>query len=307
MRVGVWGAGEVGTALVYRLASTRFTTEIHWINRTLERIECRVIDIQQGLAFAPCCRLIKPYAMDQARPVIERLDLLVLTFGAPVSGRLKRADLYPANRDVFRDAVVPAIRGYAGIVLVVTNPVDLMTRLLLHETGLSDQKVMGLGTVVETARLRASLGSYLTPRHLARDVEAYMVGTHDEHCVVVVPEGGGRATGAGLDPEVIAHARQEVIRAAKRVKRDERSTLFPIVEGSVAVARAVAADAGDRLTVSARDPDSGADLCYSMPCSLGQSGILGRHTECLDDPGVKAGVEQCKLELEKVLRTSGEL
>ncbi len=307
MRVGVWGAGEVGIALVYRLASTRFTTEIHWINRSLDKIECRVIDIQQGLAFSPSCRLIKPYAMDQARRVVDRLDLLILTLGVPVSGELKRADLYPVNRDVFRGAVVPAIKGYAGIVLVVTNPVDLMTRLLLREATLSDQQIMGLGTVVETARLRASLGSYITPRHLARDVEAYMVGTHDDHCVVVLPEGGGVATGAHLDPEVIDHARQEVIRAAERVKRDERSTLFPIVEGSVAVARAVAATAGDVLTVSVRDPDSGADLCYSMPCAIGQSGIQSRGTDCLADPDVKAGVAKCQDVLERVLRASDEL
>ena len=124
----------------------------------------------------------------------------VLTLGAPVSGELRRADLYPANRKVFREVVVPAIKGYTGIVLVVTNPVDLMTRLLLREAGLSDRKVMGLGTVVETARLRASLGSYLTPRHLARDVEAYMVGTHDAHCVVVLPEGGGVASEAASIP-----------------------------------------------------------------------------------------------------------
>ena len=106
---------------------------------------------------------------------------------------------------------------------------------------------------------------------------------------------------------MIRHAREEVIRGAERVKRDERSTLFPIVAGSVAVAQAVAANAGDVLTVSVGDPDSAADLCYSMPCSLGQPGILGRLTECLADLDVKDGVAKCQQALERVLRANGEL
>jgi len=295
----------VGTALVYRLASTQFTSEIHWINQTLANIEYRAIDIQQGLALARCCRTIESYEEDQARRVLPEIDLLVLTLGARVTEDLRREGLYPENRRIYREKVLPALEGYKGLVLVVTNPVDLMTRVFARETALAPRRVMGLGTVVETARLRASLGSYLTPRHPAREVQAFMVGTHNEHCVVVAPE-RGVAQGTGLDPKVIAAARREVVLGADRVKLDTRSTLFPIVEGAVAVSRALATDAGSILTVSVLNPEDADGLCYSVPCILGRAGVIQRLTGCLADQDVEAGVKKCREKLRSVLQKAGE-
>ena len=197
MKIAVWGAGEIGKGLAYRLTTTLFTSELHWINRTLDKIQFRVIDLEHGLDFAPTCRSATPHLQENAAKVLKSAGILVLTLGAPVGPDQKRADLYPNNRDILSKSVIPALRGFDGIVLVVTNPVDLMTRWVQRESGLPAERVFGLGTVVETARLRASLGSYLSPVRPAREVQAYAVGTHDEHFVPIAMPGLGIGDSVG--------------------------------------------------------------------------------------------------------------
>ena len=309
MRVGVWGAGSIGTGLIYRLATTWFTSELHWINRSYAKIELRVVDLEQGLGFAPTCCEVDAHRQEDLGRVLPRLDLIILTLGEAVPPGGKREDVYAKNRDLFRSAVLPALRGFPGIVLIVTNPLDLMSRLVFRETGIAERRVLGLGTVVETARLRASLGSYLSPRRPAREVWAYAVGTHDESFVPLTPGdfGMGTLTDDRERKEILKRARREVVRAAARVKGDHRSTLHPIVEGTLQIAEAVAGDRQAILTPSVLDRASEDSLFYSVPCSIGREGVGERHLDALREPGIHADLEVCKQRLRDSLRAAGDL
>lgn len=314
MKIAVWGAGTIGTGLVYRLATTAFTSEIRWINRSYDDVARRVIDLEQGLDFAPTCHRVKAYRQEDAPHALADSGIIILTLGKGVKPGGKREDLYPDNRDLFRESVLPSLRNHRGVILVISNPVDLMARLIFREAeGLSKSQVVGLGTVVETARLRASLGQYLSPARPAREVWAFAVGTHDERFVPVATPTLG--VGAGMDSalfqDVLSAARREVARGANRIKSGDAgaealATLHPIAEGAVRVCEAIALDQRALITVSVLDPETPDSLFYSVPCTVGAEGIMSRHTDNLGDSAVKRGLEECREGLRACLRATGD-
>lgn len=313
MKIAVWGAGEIGSGLAYRLATTPFTSTLYWINRSLDSVQVRAVDLAHGLDFAPCCRRVIPVDQRQATQVLPKIDVLVLALGAPVPKDARRQDLYATNAKGLRASVIPALRGtdrpYQGIVLVITNPLDLMTRLVWKEGGLDEQRVIGLGTVVETARLKASLASHLRPERAAREIWAFAVGTHDERFVPVVKHAFSLATGLDDDDRNIITdlARDEVAAAPRRVKAGGRSTLHPVVEGAIKVVEAVALDTHAVLTVAVRDPATADDLFYSLPCTVGRSGVVRRLADIEEDRDVADRLEECRKTLRATLREAGEL
>lgn len=222
MRVAVWGAGEVGTALAYRLVTSPHVSELHWINRNTRRIESRVVDIEHGLAFAPTCHRAVPYTQDDADYALACADLVVLTQGGAVKPGGDRAELWPANRAIFRDTAIPRLSSNA-IVLVVSNPVDALTSLVHDEASVenADARVIGLGTTVETARLRASLADTLLAP--ARELPVFAVGTHDGDFVPVWSSLGGLR----VSEAILESAKREVVEAAGRIRRQEIDMISP--------------------------------------------------------------------------------
>lgn len=285
MRVGVWGAGNLGLPLVRRLLTTAWASEVHWTTRSHAQLQPCVWDLEHGLSFSPACHRIEvhpqPVGPDDA--FLGCIDVLVVTAGGKVPQGGTRDDVYATNRDIFRSAVLPVLRGFEGIVVVVTNPVDLVSRLVHVEGDMPAAQVIGLGTVVETARLRWVLSDLVRPVRAPRDIWAFAVGTHDEH---FVPVHTREAVAPHYDPDrfadLCAVSRAEVARAAERVKRAQHATVHPIVEGVVSVLDAVATDRRALLTVSTLDPDDPDQLFYSVPCAVGAAGVLERHHELLD-------------------------
>jgi L-lactate dehydrogenase len=281
MKVVVWGAGEIGLSLAYRLVTTDVVSRLGWINRTLEKIETRVVDLEHGLALAPCCHEVRGAQADD-RDAVEGLlrdaGLVVLTHGVPVGENQTRADLYENNRQAYAGSIA-ALRDFEGVVLVVTNPVDALAKFVRQATGLPSARVIGLGTMVETARLRAAVAGYLVPSMPARQIGCYAIGTHDEETRLI-----RCSLGPGIEdlPDGLwPSLRSEVVRAPRRVKRDGRSTRHPVIEAVVSVARAVALDSGEIMTVSVEDDATGH--YFSVPVAMGRAGALQVFTEGIDE------------------------
>jgi malate/lactate dehydrogenase len=110
VRVCVWGAGTIGRGIARRLVSESFVSTLHWINRG-ETVRGCVFDLKHGLAFAPSRHEVLGYLEPQASRAINRSDLVILTHGAGVTDG-DRASLYPQNRQIMRDAAIPALRGF---------------------------------------------------------------------------------------------------------------------------------------------------------------------------------------------------
>ena len=273
MRVAIWGAGRIGAALAYRLVTCEFVSSLEWINRTYKNISARIVDLEHGLAFAPCCRHVGGTIPEYAREALADVDLVILTQGEPVPKGGTRDQLLAKNRHVLQSAV-DALAEFKGIVLVVSNPVDALARHVQEASGVSADRVFGLGTVVETARLRSAIAGHMLPDVPPRSVWCFAIGTHDEQTRVVP---GPCGVGLPALPErVWKSLREEVIRAPQRVKVDDLSTLHPVVEGAIAVARAIGNNSGEILTVSVKDDQT--PYYFSIPVSVGRTGVLNRHT-----------------------------
>jgi hypothetical protein len=184
-----------------------------------------------------------------------------------------------------------------------------MARLVYREAIGDDRRVLGLGTVVETGRLRVALADHLRPSRAPRDMWALAVGTHDALFRSVVR----REVVCPHYPEdefaaAVRQATDEVIRAAARVKvaatldsSNRGATIHPIVEGIVLVLEAIASDRDALLTVSVRDPGSPRDLFYSVPCRVGRRGVSERLSRLCDEEAAD-GLAKCREGLLRVLQ-----
>lgn len=303
MKVAVWGAGEVGWFLASRLCMSPVVTELVWINRTFARIDRRCLDFGHGLAFAPTCRLVTPRSQEDILDLTPSIDLLILTIGDKVTEGRTRADSYEANRAMFEETVRPFLsKNFGGIVLVVTNPLDLMVRVIQQWQILPPHRVFGLGTVVATARLKKALADYTSPELSPRDVQAYAIGTHDDQFVPMARQelAPGFILPEQAFPGILDQCRNEVVGAANRVKKDTHSTLFPIVEGIVQVVESIGLDRRDILTVSVLDPQGPDGWCYSLPSVVGREGVL--HTAIPPSTGTPEG-DALRIALDGLART----
>lgn len=225
MKIGVWGAGRIGAALVRRLATTTFTSEIVWTNRAFGKMTGAAIDVEQALALSPACHRVVTRTEERVGAELKTCQAVVLTHGLGVPRSGSRAKMYRANSEILRERAIPALRAHEGVVIVVTNPVDSLSRLVQKETGLPSERVLGLGTVVETARLRSALSGYLPQGIPGRDLWAFVVGTHDDNFVEVIPvpmHAGGEIQ-RDLLAELVPCLREEIRQAAERIKATGRA------------------------------------------------------------------------------------
>lgn len=115
MRVGIWGAGTIGTGLAYRLSMSPHVSELYWTNRTFETIRSRCIDLRQGLAFAPTCHTIEEIPMLMAREkLLPNVDLLIVTAGKSVSTDSTRETVFKENFDLFSISILPQLVDLKG-------------------------------------------------------------------------------------------------------------------------------------------------------------------------------------------------
>jgi L-lactate dehydrogenase len=300
LKVAVWGAGKIGSAVVRRLTTLTSVSQVRWVNRST--VVAEVLDIEHGLSFAPSCHHISAHAQEEAREVLETSDMLVLTLGARVPVGGTRAGVFAENRAMYLEQVLPVVRDFTGVILVVTNPVDLVAREIGKEGGIDPSRVVGLGTVVETARLQAALASHLQPWVRPADVHAFAVGTHDP---MFIPVAVRERLCPTRSPEefliTLEMARVEVTKAAACVKElGAAGTLHPIVEGVASIVDTVSADKRSILTVSTHDPGSG--FWYSVPCVVGRAGVVRRCLDLIPEVDFTTTIEALRATVERASR-----
>ncbi|MCE9553905.1 MAG: NAD(P)-binding domain-containing protein [Planctomycetes bacterium] len=294
MNIAVWGAGNVGAGLVNRLAVSAIPTRILWINRSLERVDKLAADVKHGLSLTATCPTVIPIEDSRAASRVQESDVVVLTHGEGVPLGGSRSDVYPLNRQMLRERAIPALRGYRGIVVVVTNPVDLITRLVMREASLPPERIMGLGTVVDTARLKAAVAELSWEEKSLRDIKALAIGTHDEYVVPLIDE-------QGFPRDLRETARMQVVRAAERVKGKKTATMFPIVEGVMWLLASIKNDDLSVWPVSVCDPDCPDGLCYSLPCRIGRQGWRDRDYEIISRSGTQKQIDEALAFMRSVL------
>ena len=177
-KVAVIGTGFVGSSSAFALMESGLFTEMVLLDADKNRAEGEALDIAHGLPFA---RPMKITAGDYDD--IVDAAIIVVTAGAGQKPGETRLDLVNKNVAIFR-SIIPEIakRDFVGIMLVVANPVDILTQVAIKLSGLPENRVIGSGTVLDSARLRYKLGEHLSVD--SRSVHAFIIGEHGDSEVV---------------------------------------------------------------------------------------------------------------------------
>ena len=290
MKIGIVGCGMVGSASAFALVMNGVGREIVLVDLNRARAEAEANDIYHAVPFA---HPLTVRAGDYAD--LEGASVVVIAGGVAQRPGETRLELLQRNADVFRQ-IVPSVLRHApeAVLLVVTNPVDIMTHLTARFAaafGVPETRVLGSGTTLDTARFRALLG-----RHFgvdARHVHAYVVGEHGDSEVLV----WSQATIAGLGLDEFAKVQGTPLGESDRRQIDEqvRRAAYHIIAGKGATYYGIASAVAHVVDVLLHDRRAVLSVCsrttgisgcegvtLSLPRLVGGKGVLATIAPPLD-------------------------
>lgn len=276
----VGGAGAVGASAAYALMMSGLASELVLVDVNERRAEGEAMDLMQG---APFVRPVTIRAGSYAD--CANSQIVVITAGAAQKPGESRLDLVKKNTAIIRD-MIPHIAQAApnAILLVVANPVDILTLAALRASGFPQGRVIGSGTVLDTARLRSLVGQRLNVD--PRSVHGYVIGEHGDSEVVV----WSRTTVAGMPVVDFCHQRgtecsedmqaeitEQVKHAAYEIIERKGATYYAIGLGVRHVIEAILRDQNTVLTVSTlMTGQCGIEnICLSLPSIVDHGGVEG--------------------------------
>ena len=177
-KITIIGTGSVGSTIAYTLTVTGLASEIVMIDLNNEKALGEALDIRQGTPFCSPCSIYAGSYWDAVGS-----DIVIITSGIARKPGQSRLDLAQTNVNITK-SIIPEITRYApdATYIVVSNPVDILTYTFCKRSGLPEQKIIGSGTILDTARLRARLSEYY---HInQQNVHAYVMGEHGDSSFV---------------------------------------------------------------------------------------------------------------------------
>ncbi len=276
----IGGAGAVGASAAYALMMSGLASEIVLVDVNHRRAEGEAMDLMQGSPFVQPVT-VRAGTYDDCR----NAQIVVITAGAAQKPGETRLDLVKKNTGIFHD-MIPQIAQAApeAILLIVSNPVDVLTYAALKFSGFPPGRVVGSGTVLDTARLRALIGQRLEVD--PRSVHGYVIGEHGDSEVVV----WSRTMVAGMpihdfcaqrhstcDADMQEDIANQVRRAAYEIIERKGATYYAIGLGVRHVVEAMLRDQNTILTVSTQMTGQFgiSDICLSLPSIVDHGGVEG--------------------------------
>lgn len=282
MKIGVVGTGLVGSTAAYALVMRGIGREIVLVDQNTSRAEAEADDLLHAVPFAHPLEVSAGGYADLAGSRV-----VIIAAGVNQRPGETRIELLGRNAAVFRSVVPEVLRHAPGaILLVATNPVDVMTHLAARTAashGVPAGRVLGSGTTLDTARFRSLLG-----RHLGLDsyhVHGYVVGEHGDSEVLtwsLVTVGGipleefRRRRGVSWEPAVREDIDRRVRRAAYTIIAGKGATYYGIGSALARIVNVILLDQRSVLTVCAPHPDVAGvrDVTVSLPTLVGGDGVL---------------------------------
>lgn len=289
MKISIVGLGHVGSTLAYSLVLQGLASDLVLVNRTEDRARGDALDLTHALSFTDARGRVRAGTLDDT----AGSDLVVLTLSVPFRPPMKtRADLAAGNLPLFRE-VVPTVAAWSpqARLLVVTNPVDAMTGLALELSGFPAHRVMGIGTLVDSARFRAELSEHYGIH--PGDLRAYVLGEHGPTqfaALSVASAGGERISDRSLAEDLLR--RQEA--SAHAIMTAKGYTNFAIATAASLVIESIVRDRRRTIPVSVRLTDyfGVSGVCLSVPCVIGSEGVERVLKPDLDE-GEQARFRRC--------------
>lgn len=277
-RVALIGTGFVGSSYAFALMNQGVAHELVMIDINEKKARGDVTDLNHGKAFAPDPMYIRYGTYEDC----ANMDIVVICAGANQKPGETRLDLVEKNLKVFKSIVDSVMAsGFDGIFLVATNPVDILTYATWRYSGLPKERVIGSGTILDTARLRYSLGEYF--KISPKNVHAYIIGEHgDSELPVYSSAFIGAVPVMNYIEENEAYSEEDledifinVRDAAYEIIESKGATYYGIAMGLVRITKAILSNENSILTVSAHlDGEYGEDHVYiGVPAVINRGGI----------------------------------
>lgn len=287
-KVAIIGCGFVGAACAFALMQSGLFSEMVLIDADKSKAEGEALDISHGVPFA---KPINIYAGDYDD--IKNSSVIVVTAGANQKEGETRLDLVKKNISIFK-SIIPEIkkRNFNGVLLIVSNPVDILTTVAQKLSGLPENKVIGSGTVLDTARLKYELGKHLNVD--SRSVHAFIIGEHGDSEIA----GWSSANVSGIPlhkfcemrghfnhDEAMNRIADDVKNSAYEIINKKRATYYGIAMSVKRICEAIVRDEKSIMPISAMmhgeyEIDG---IALSMPAIVGKDGFETHVPIQLDD------------------------
>ncbi len=277
-KAAIIGCGFVGSASAFSLMQSGLFSELVLIDANREKAEGEALDIAHGIPFA---RQMKIYAGDYDD--IMDSAVIIVTAGANQKPEETRLDLVHKNVEIFK-SIIPEIakRDYQGILLIVANPVDILTYTALKLSGMPEKRVIGSGTVLDTARLKYRLGEHLCVD--SRSVHAFIIGEHGDSEIAVFSSANVSGIPLNRFCEMRGHfahdestrrIAEEVKNSAYEIIAKKHATYYGIAMSVKRICEAIVRDEKSILPVSSMmcGEHGISDVVLSMPSIVGKDGI----------------------------------
>lgn len=273
-KVSIIGCGKVGMTSAYSILHDGIVNELLLVGRDKSKIIGEQLDLEHGLSFLHHAHV---NATDDFAD-IKGSDLVIITAGAAQKPGDTRLDLASRNLKIIEDAI-PKIVKYSpeSIILIVSNPVDLLTYKAYKLAGLPKGRIFGSGTTLDTARFRFHLSEFLKVN--PRSIHAYILGEHGDHSFPVISSAsvGGQplTTMPDFSQEKAEKAYVKARNAAYKIIASKGATYYAIGAVVAHITKIVLTDAKSILPVSVplHDYKNISGMALSIPCIVGRDGV----------------------------------
>ena len=283
-KITIIGSGRVGSTIAYSLTCRGLADEIVIIDINGERALGEALDIRQGLSYDSSCKVYAGNYEDA-----NNSDIVVITSGIARKPGQSRLELIKTNIEI-QKSIIPNITKYApdAVYVMVSNPVDVLTYSFCRLSGIPENKIIGSGAIIDTARLRSRIAEYCGLE--VGNVHAYMFGEHGDSgfvpwsiaTVAGVPlldyqkavEGGSKLNPV-LDTEEIEKYVRE---SGGKVISRKGATFYAIASTVCHICKSILEGSNTAMTVSSMmHGEYGVeDVCLSTINIVGRGGICGK-------------------------------
>ncbi len=276
-KIVIIGAGFVGTSLAYSLLNQGTVEELVLVDINKDKTIGEEMDLSDGLPYSPHKMDIKAGDYEDCRDA----SIVVITAGLPQKKGQSRLELAVDNTKIMKDITEKVMKsGFKGIFIIATNPVDLMSYVVAKVSGMPTSKVIGSGTVLDTARLRYLIAEYLDVS--SKNVHAYILGEHGdsslvpwEHCYVGCKRMIEIMEDNNYPMDDLEMIHDKVWNAAYEIIEKKNATYYGIGMALNRLIKAILNDEKAILTVSTyQNGEYGNEGVYiGVPAIIGRDGV----------------------------------
>ncbi len=299
-KVVLVGTGFVGMSMAYSMLNRGGVNELILIDIDKDKTIGEEMDLSHGLPFAPQKMVIKAGDYDECKDA----EVVVITAGIAQKPGQTRLELTETNTKIMKSITKSIMAsGFNGVIVVASNPVDIMTYVVAKVSGLPKNKVIGSGTVLDTARLRYIMAEYLNVS--SKNIHAYVMGEHGDssfvpwnHAYVGCKKISDVMKDNNHPMDDLEKIHKDVVNAAYEIINKKKATYYGIGVALSRLVKAILEDEHGILTVSAylKDGEYGQDDIYiGVPAIICSEGIREVVNLDLTDEEQAKLDESCKI------------